>query len=132
MQLSNGLPKEYHKQKIEYLNKAIEFCKQGNKTTMLFMIVPNRIKEYIAINELVLAEKDYLWLLEEHKKSPFFSIGDIYWGLANLYRDTKKYNQAIENYNIALVSKVRTWKYILYLDYSKCLTEIRACLNLVA
>lgn len=124
VQMANGLPKENHKQKIEYLDKAIGFCKQSNMKTILFMVVPNRINEYIAINEFDLAEKDYLWLLEEHKQSPYFGIGDIYWGLANLYRDSKKYNQAIENYKNAVTSNGMIGKFIVFLDYSKCLTEI--------
>ncbi|HRN41416.1 MAG TPA: hypothetical protein PK649_04995 [Vicingus sp.] len=123
VQKANGLPKENHSQKIAYLDKAIEFCKQSNMKTLLFMVVPNRINEYIAINELELAEKDYLWLLEEHKQSPFFGIGDIYWGLANLYRDSEKYNQAIENYKSAITSNGTIGKFIVYLDYSKCLTK---------
>ncbi|MCL4857470.1 MAG: hypothetical protein KJZ55_09420, partial [Flavobacteriales bacterium] len=48
VQKANGLPKENHSQKIAYLDKAIEFCKQSNMKTLLFMVVPNRINEYIA------------------------------------------------------------------------------------
>lgn len=123
VQKANELPKDNHSQKIAYLDKAIEFCKQSNMKTLLFMVVPNRINEYIAINEFELAEKDYLWLLEEHKKSPFFGIGDIYWGLANIYRDSEKYNQAIENYKNAITSNGTINKFIVYLDYSKCLAK---------
>ena len=123
VQKANELPKKNHNQKIKYLDKAIDFCLRSHMKTMLFMIVPNRINEYIAINEIDLAEKDYLLLLEEHKKTPFFGIGDIYWDLANLYRDAEKNKQAIENYKNAVKFNGTIEKFIVYLDYSKCLTN---------
>lgn len=124
VQKANDLPKENHSQKIIYLDKAIEFCNKSSLKTMLFLVVQNRINEYIQINEYSHAEKDYLWLIEENDKSPYFGIGNIYWGLANLYRDTKKYKQGLEYYEKAISSNVTIGKFIIYLDYSKCLTSI--------
>ena len=91
----------------------------------LFFIVPNRINEYIALNEFQLAENDYLFLLAENDKTPYFGIGDIYLGLADLYSATKKYDLAIDYYKKALSSNAMIDKYIIYLSYSKCLAETK-------
>lgn len=124
IQKSNSLPKEMHEQKIEYLDKGIEISKRQDNGT-ISGIMQNRINEYIALKKYGLAEKDYLYLIKQHERKPIHDIGGVYNGLANLYRDTKKYSKAVGFYDKAVVSTSIVAKHLFYLGYAKCLVEMK-------